>query len=79
LGKPNLFVERSKITWTPGSGGPPWLWLLQTEHGTQWQTEIIPGSDRASAHVSSRPDVIALSAVDRNGNTSPPMVLELRK
>ena len=77
LPKPTLSVvtgERAaqlKISWTSGEAGAARLWLLQTRTGSEWTTEILPATKTSRMWNSSPPEVIALSAVDFNGNLSP--------
>jgi uncharacterized lipoprotein YddW (UPF0748 family) len=82
-GKPKLATgsaengSRASFSWAPGDTGSPWLWLVQTRSGGDWTTEILPGNRRTRACDGA--DVIAVSAVDRNGNVSVAAVLKLKK
>jgi uncharacterized lipoprotein YddW (UPF0748 family) len=82
-GKPTLFISdnqnfyKAAISWTPGSTINPWLWLVQTRTGNQWMTEIFPGSRKS--RMCGDTEVIAVSAVDRYGNTSQPAILKLKQ
>ena len=77
LPKPTISVvtgERAaqlKISWTSGEAGAARLWLLQTRTGSEWTTEILPATKTSRMWNSSPPEVIAISAVDFNGNLSP--------
>lgn len=77
LPKPTLSVvtgERAaqlKISWTSDEAGAARLWLLQTRTGSEWTTEILPATKTSRMWNSSPPEVIAISAVDFNGNLSP--------
>lgn len=63
--------------WSPAAGETPWLWLLQQRVAGQWTTRILPFSARhAALEPGTTPDLIALRAVDRCGNTSAPAVME---
>ena len=80
--KPNLAAVISnpvRLQWTAGSTNSVirW-WAVQTRTGTSWKTQIVPG-DTTSASLPTPPAAIALTAIDRIGNASPPRVLELRK
>ena len=62
-----------QAAWTPAAGENAWLWLLQTRAGGVWKTEVLPASQttRALGTV----EAISLTAVDRCGNTSAPVVM----
>jgi len=64
--------DRLQVSWSPGRPEPVSHWLLQTRAAGQWKTEILPGNATSHAWHGTVPDVVALSAVDRNGNISPP-------
>jgi len=51
-------------------------WVVQS-HGTngQWTTQILSGAQKGCTFSSWRPDIVAVSAVDRFGNLSSPTVL----
>ncbi len=78
--RPRLSISSSggqaAAGWEPGRPGEVWLWVVQTRTGKTWTTEILPGSKRSRAFGRSAPDVIALTAIDRFGNASRPVVLE---
>jgi len=77
LGKPSLAASQGKgggglqISWSAAGAQPVSHWLLQTRAGGQWQTEILPGKASGRLWHGTAPEVIAVSAVDRNGNASP--------
>jgi uncharacterized lipoprotein YddW (UPF0748 family) len=58
------------------SSDPPsrW-WLLQTCTDGRWTTEILPATTRARIFDDARPDVIAVTRIDRFGNASGATVL----
>ncbi len=58
-----------------------WLWLVQTKTGADWKLQILPGRVKVTESFDSRelPRYVAVSAVDRCGNASPPCVLELQE
>jgi uncharacterized lipoprotein YddW (UPF0748 family) len=69
-----------RVTCKPVGGEPVEWWLVQTRIGTIWSTEVVPGFQSAGSIVlSNKPEVIAVSAVDRCGNVSAPAVLESRR
>jgi uncharacterized lipoprotein YddW (UPF0748 family) len=78
--KPSLAVRREgsgvKASWTTPPAEPAQHWVLQTRKAGAWLTRILPGTDRAILVNGSRPDAIALTAIDRCGLASPPAVLE---
>jgi len=73
---PKLDIEQTgkglKVSWQPASE-PAARWVWQVRADGEWTTEILPGSRFVS-----NADVVAISAVDRCGNVSPPTVLEKR-
>jgi hypothetical protein len=53
---------------------------VQTRTGTYWSTDVIPGLQRflmIPHPVIGAADEVAISAVDRNGNESTPVLLSL--
>jgi uncharacterized lipoprotein YddW (UPF0748 family) len=76
-GKPVFSVEENgQAKWTPTgmmNGVSVWLWQVRT--GGQWQTRILPGETRGM-QLTGMPDVLALTAIDRCGMASPPVVLQ---
>jgi hypothetical protein len=83
-GKPKLTVAKGEpgaqleVRWTPGGSGKPWLWLLQTRKGGEWTKEILPATRTTRVWNGALPEVVAVSAVNRNGELSPPCVLQAR-
>jgi uncharacterized lipoprotein YddW (UPF0748 family) len=59
------------LTWNPGDGRKPWLWLLQSQNGGTWRSEVLPGSRLSCTFTNESPRLICLRAVDRNGGLSP--------
>jgi hypothetical protein len=57
------------------------LWLVRTRVGTDWSTDVLPGLQRfftiprIAGAVSA--DEVVVSAVDRSGNESAPVMLGL--
>jgi uncharacterized lipoprotein YddW (UPF0748 family) len=77
--KPTLTVAeasgtRLRITWTIGNATgnepKPSLWLVQARNARDWRTEILAGEKASATWTGDLPDVVAVSAVDRNGNVS---------
>jgi len=52
------------------------VWLVQTRTGKEWKNEILPSSRNSKIWSDSQPEVISVTAIDRNGNLSPPSVLQ---
>ncbi|MGH7969343.1 MAG: hypothetical protein ACREIC_11510, partial [Limisphaerales bacterium] len=77
--KPQLTVAGSsrRANWKPATKDDVWLWVVQTRTRTQWTTKVLSAGDRGMLLDKMRPEIIALTAVDRCGNASPPAVLEL--
>ncbi|HVV01156.1 MAG TPA: hypothetical protein VHH88_07310, partial [Verrucomicrobiae bacterium] len=67
------------VSWYEHASGKPSQWLLQTRTTGKWKTEILPASATSETLSGTAPDVIAISAVDRNGNTTPPAVVERKR
>jgi hypothetical protein len=58
------------------AGEPVWLWILQYRTNEVWTTEILPASQTTRTFESSKPDMMAVSAVGRTGNLSSPAALK---
>jgi hypothetical protein len=58
------------------AGEPAWLWILQYRTNEVWATEILPAHQTTRMFENSKPDVIAVSAVDRVGNVSSPAAIK---
>jgi uncharacterized lipoprotein YddW (UPF0748 family) len=81
--KPNLAIvavsNTVRLQWTTGSTNSivRW-WAVQTRTGNTWKTQIFAG-ESSTAFLTGTPEIVALTAIDRIGNASPPRVLEMRK
>ncbi len=77
-GKPELTVHeaggRLTLNWRPPNQEKVWLWVLQTQTGKDWKTEVLPGS-RTSGTLDSSPTVLAITAINRCGTASKPVVI----
>src|ERR1039458_859311 len=78
--KPKLMVVENsrsslRVNWET-AGKTAWLWILQYRTNEGWATEILPAHQRAGTFENSKPDVIAVSAVDRVGNVSSPTAIK---
>ncbi len=73
--KPRLMIDGGELKWEPATTENISAWVLQIKVSNQWSTSIIPGEIRK--HLLAVPaDAVALTAVDRCGLTSTPMVLK---
>jgi uncharacterized lipoprotein YddW (UPF0748 family) len=70
--------SRLEISWQPNGSSKVWLWLLQTRAGARWRQEVLPATKTSRAWNGTRPEVVALSAVNHDGEASPPCVLQVR-
>ncbi len=77
--QPKLSLGESRaglrFQWAASGAEPAWLWVLQYRTNEVWTTEILPAGQTTQTFFNSRPEVIAISAVDRVGNVSLPAVL----
>ena len=71
-------VSPLTVHWEASGGEKAWLWVWQIRTGGEWSTEILPGAQTSRVWTRPPPEVIALTAVDRNGNTSATAVMELK-
>jgi hypothetical protein len=78
--KPKLTIGESfaglRFQWETSGGEPAWLWILQFRTNEVWTTEILPANQTSQTFFNSRPEIIAVSAVDRVGNVSSPAALK---
>jgi uncharacterized lipoprotein YddW (UPF0748 family) len=68
------------VTIQPQGSETAWLWLVQTRTGSEWTSDVIPGLQRflvIPRPVIGAADEVAISAVDRNGNASSPVLVSL--
>jgi hypothetical protein len=72
-------VTRLRVTWNAAGANKPWLWLVQTRNGREWRTEILAGEKASATWTGDLPEVVAVSAVDRNGNLSAPAAVNRRE
>ncbi|HEV7595393.1 MAG TPA: family 10 glycosylhydrolase [Gemmatimonadaceae bacterium] len=69
------------ISLQPQGTEPTWLWLVRTRVGNDWTTDVVPGLQRF--YPLPRPagggyaDAVSVSAVDRSGNESAPVIIAL--
>ena len=78
--KPKLTIVESRaglrVEWAASGGKPAWLWILQFRINGVWTTEILPANQTAWTFPDFKPDLIAVSAVDRVENESEPATLK---
>jgi len=71
----------STLSLQPQGTEPTWLWLIRARVGNDWTTDVVPGLQRfymlprlaGGAYA----DAVSVSAVDRSGNESAPVVITL--
>jgi uncharacterized lipoprotein YddW (UPF0748 family) len=82
--KPKVSVGTSSqgglvLTWDSTGPKPISKWLVQVRQDGTWHTDVFPGGLRSCSFADNvMPEVLSVSAVDRCGNLSSPMVLENR-
>jgi len=78
--KPELTLGESRaglrFEWATAGGEPVWLWVLQFRTNAVWTTEILPAHQTTRTFFDSKPDMIAVRAVDRTENLSQPSALQ---
>jgi uncharacterized lipoprotein YddW (UPF0748 family) len=79
---PNLSVigvpRTARLTWGEhGTNFVRW-WVVQTKSSGEWKTEILPRETTLESLPGS-PEIVAVTAIDRVGNASPPRVLQEKK
>jgi uncharacterized lipoprotein YddW (UPF0748 family) len=71
----------STLSLQPQGTEPTWLWVIRAHTGSVWSTEVVPGLQRffmlPRYPGGSEPDAVSVSAVDRNGNESVPVVVAI--
>ena len=69
-------VENNRVQFecAVGDSGcePAWLWILQFRTNEVWLTGILRANQTTRTFENSRPELVAVSAVDRTGNLSSP-------
>jgi uncharacterized lipoprotein YddW (UPF0748 family) len=71
-----------RIVWEADGPEPVWLWIVQTRSGGEWRTEVLPRKEMSRQFAPFRnrlPELVAITAVDRTGNTGPTALLSLTK
>ena len=73
--RPRLTIngKDGSIAWTGGGGEKAAWWTLQVKSGGKWQTRVLPAARTSdSVKLTGKLEAVALTAVDRCGNQSPP-------
>lgn len=67
------------LSWDAQGAEPVGKWLVQVRQDGTWHTDVFPGGLRSCSFSDNvMPDMLSVSAVDRCGNLSAPVVLENR-
>jgi uncharacterized lipoprotein YddW (UPF0748 family) len=66
-----------KLSWAATDAARLRGWLMQRRVNGHWLTDILPAT-RTSCELAGRPELIAITAVDRMNRTSRPAVVELK-
>jgi uncharacterized lipoprotein YddW (UPF0748 family) len=66
----------AKISWEPSGPESIARWIVQARRGAEWSLSILPGSQRSLTLETA--EAVAISAVDRCGNQSGPVVFDRR-
>jgi len=83
-GKPQITPDTAQragslaLSWAPSGQGRAWLWLVQTRTGGTWTTQVLPGAQGSHTWSGTPPEVVAVSAVNRNGEVSAPSLFQPR-
>ncbi len=82
--RPKLTVTRIsaaselKVTWAADGLGKTWLWLVQKRANGNWTQEVLPAATTSRVWNGAWPEVVAVTAVNRNGEVSAPSVVEAK-
>lgn len=78
--KPALSFTAPQVKWSMKDAALARQWAVQTKRGDKWSCEILPGTQMERAlDLNDPPEALAVSALDRFGNCSPPSLLEYVK
>jgi uncharacterized lipoprotein YddW (UPF0748 family) len=73
--------QSSTLSLEPQGAEQTWLWLIRTRVGDAWTTDVVPGLQRfyaiPRADSGAPANEVVVSAVDRTGNASAPVVVGL--
>ena len=68
-----------KLRWEATGGEKLSAWVVQSRRGGKWFTDLLPRNSRERIMDGGLPEAIAISAVDRAGNLSPPAAFSLNQ
>lgn len=68
-----------KLRWEATGGEKLSAWVMQFRRGGKWFTDLLPRNSRERIMDGGLPEAIAISAVDRAGNLSPPAAFSLNQ
>lgn len=79
---PVLSRSGQTVTWTPGvgigrPGSPIWLWAVQTRIGKTWKNAAVLTAYQTRFDAPKEVEAVAVTPVDRMGNTGPAAMLTL--
>jgi uncharacterized lipoprotein YddW (UPF0748 family) len=83
-GKPRLMLPRgvtgsqATLSWAASGWSKPWLWLVQARSGGRWTTRILPAAATSQTWDRATADLVAVSAVGRNGMVSSPAIISAK-
>ncbi|MGH7468510.1 MAG: glycoside hydrolase family 10 protein [Longimicrobiales bacterium] len=86
--EPIARIEPHWLLWAtlamePAPGEPPFLWAIRVRFGDEWLSEVMPALQRRylvpRRNIFRLPDEIAISAIDRNGNESDLVRLDVKR
>jgi hypothetical protein len=71
-----------RVAWQPPAGEAAWVYVVQYKAGTAWRTKVVPGGQTEATVESTGKSPapitrVAVSAVDRNGNQSKPVSVDV--
>ena len=76
-GRSNPSSAEWRVEVTPTGGESIWRWLVQTRTNGKWAFELLPGTPAAATiTLHGQPEAIAVSAVDRTGMASAPVIMQ---
>ncbi len=67
-----------RLSWRGSGTNSSWLWVVQLKSQGEWTTEIVPVRAASLLLTGPQPDAVAVTAIDRCGNSGAPCVLEKR-
>jgi uncharacterized lipoprotein YddW (UPF0748 family) len=73
--------QSSNLSLDPQGSEPTWLWVIRARVGDEWTTDIVPGQQRfytlPKLANGAYADAVSVSSVDRTGNESAAVLLDL--